>query len=711
MESKQKYLIIGGGAVVREYYIPALSYLKILDAVTVIEPDSKSAALLRQAKINVIEEKFEKYFYQNDINYDFAIITLPNHLHELAIKICLKNNITVLCEKPLSLSMESCNRIIDYQNHSDKKVYTGMVRRFMPSFMAMYNNLHLVGNVKEVIVEDGNPFAWVADSYAFFDPRNGGVLADMGVHYLDLLYKLFGSIEAFTYEDDAEGGVEANCTYQLKTQNDIPIVLKLSRTTKLKNKFEIIGSRGKLWIEKDKFDTCYFSSVKESIHEIRIKNAFNDPKLNYTFEACFVQQLTSFFNQDKSLVNLEDATAVVKLIEDAYQKKSSKSSVINKDQPSYFITGGTGFIGTALIERLWNNGIRNIKAPVRSYKNCAPIARLKIELPRLDLLDYDAVKQSIKGWQYVIHLAYAADGANAYEMNVTATQNVIKAACEQGAEAVVVLSTMNVYGLPNGEVTENTSQKPAGGAYGKTKKIMQEWVLNFAKSQSKTRIVVLNPTCVYGPNGKTYTTLPITLAKHNRFCWVDEGKGLANIVYIENLLDAIMQALLVKNAHAQNFIITDGTLTWKEFLSPFLGKKKEQIISLKKEDLLNGSFNEKSNLKQIKNYLLSNFEFVSLINAHPYLGSFKKVLFSRLPQFRNKLANQRQVVWDVASADNLSSAQEEKFNPPIWLNELFGFNSSQFSAAKAKEILRWTPAIDIATGIKQTKKWLESNHE
>lgn len=708
MRNNTKWLIIGGGAVVREYYIPAFTYLKLLGAITIVEPEPKAAALLRSVGIKVIESTYQDFFSKLETKYDFAIITLPNYLHENAIQLCLEQLITVLCEKPLSLSIESCLRIQNYQKQSASKVYTGMVRRYMPSFKALKNSLHLLGEIQSVDVEDGNPFAWVADTYTFFDPKNGGVLADMGVHYLDLLYHLFGGLTATDYKDDAEGGVEANSTYHLKTPNHVPVSLKLSRTHTLKNKFEVKGTNGRLWIEKDQFAFCYFEGQDQTTHQIKVNDAFADTKLNYIFEACFIEQLTRLLEQDKSLVNIEEATAVVSLIEWAYQKRSPRT-IITNDEESYFITGGTGFIGTALINRLWDKGIHHIKAPVRSYKNCAAIARFKIDLPRLDLLDYNAVKESLKGKKYIVHLAYSTDGVNAYDLNVIATQNILKAACEQGAEAVVVMSTMNVYGFPEGEVTENSTQNPAGGEYGKTKKIMQEWCLKFAQTQSKTRIVVLNPTCVYGPNGKTYTTLPLVLAQSNRFCWVDDGKGLANVVYIENLLDAIEKALSVKAAHGQNFIISDGVLTWKEFLGPLLGERAAQIRSLSKIELLRGSFNEKSDLKQIMRFLLSNFELVSLINAHPYLGRIKKNLFSKLPSFRGKLDDQRQIVWSTLSDGNLTNQSEEKFNPPVWLNDLFGTNNSHFSAKKANEILNWNSTVDIKTGIEITEKWLKSS--
>ncbi|KQN30883.1 hypothetical protein ASE92_19285 [Pedobacter sp. Leaf41] len=704
----RKYLIIGGGAVVQEYYLKAFEHLNLLNSITIVEPNVETYQYLKSKGISVVNFGFREFFAQDQTDYNYAIITLPNHLHEEAIALCLDKGIPILCEKPMVLTTSACNRISDVEIKTNQHVYTGMVRRYMPSYLALRKSLNLVGEINEVRIEDGNPFAWVADSYAFFDPKNGGVLADMGVHYLDLVYHLFGALKPFKYEDDYEGGVEANVNYALKNESGIEISIKLSRTEKLKNTFEIIGTNGRLWMDKDKFESCFFSPEDGIVYEIKLNNAFTDRSLQYIFEACFVEQLLRFSSKDKSLVKVADAKAVITLIEWAYENR--KTTLAKTSEDTYLITGGTGFIGTALTEHLWRKGVQNITVPVRGYKNCASVARFDINLPKVNLLNYESVLQTVAGKQFIIHLAYSTDSKNAYNINVEATKNVVKAACEQSAEAVVVLSTMNVYGFPNGIVNENTNGKPAGGDYGKSKKIMQDWCLEFAKTQTRTRIIVLNPTCVYGPNGKTYTTLPLTLANSNRFCWIDNGNGMANVVYIDNLLDAIEKSLKVKEAHGLNFIINDDTLTWKSFLSPLLLDKTSQIENLDTNSLLTQNFKEKTNLKKIARYLVANYEFVSLINQHPVLGGIKKAIFKRIPKFRNKLDGEREIEWTGNGTENLTKDFSQPFNPPIWLNELFGNTNSEFSSEKAEEILGWKSAVSTEEALKKTQHWLSQRN-
>jgi predicted dehydrogenase len=217
------WLILGGGAVVREYYLPAFQYLGLLDEILIIEPsiDNSIKIELLFENIKIKSITFQKYFKDENIDSSInkCIIALPNHLHKEAIGYCISNGINFLCEKPLSLIPKDVQQISLESNAKNIISGIAMVRRFMPSYLALKKAFksNIVGELISVEISDGAPFTWVADSAAFFDRRNGGVLADMGIHYLDLLFDLFGSeIIPFKYTHDSEGGVEANCKIDLR---------------------------------------------------------------------------------------------------------------------------------------------------------------------------------------------------------------------------------------------------------------------------------------------------------------------------------------------------------------------------------------------------------------------------------------------------------------------------------------------------------------
>ena len=194
------------------------------------------------------------------------------------------------------------------------------------------------------------------------------------------------------------------------------------------------------------------------------------------------------------------------------------------------------------MERLGASAACDIVAPVRSYRTCAQVARFPISMPRVDLLDYEQVRKSVAGARFVFHLAYGRDGPQQERVTIEGTRNVVEAAIETGAEAVVVLSTIYVFGQPPAEVDEAWPYRPVGGVYGTSKALMERWCMHRAQGSGHTRIVVLNASCVYGPGGDAYTALPVRLATEGGFCWINDGRGAANYTYVENLVDAMLLA-------------------------------------------------------------------------------------------------------------------------------------------------------------------------
>src|SRR5262249_24350575 len=114
---------------------------------------------------------------------------------------------------------------------------------------------------------------------------------------------------------------------------------------------------------------------------------------------------------------------------------------------------------------------------------------------------------------------------------------------------------------------------------------MEGWCLARAQSSLTTRIVILNPTCVFGPGGGAYTSLPVDLARQGQFYWVNGGNGLCNYNYVENLLDAMIGAAQVPEAHGNRFIINDGAISWREFLGPLIAPVARDVPNYTPDEL------------------------------------------------------------------------------------------------------------------------------
>jgi nucleoside-diphosphate-sugar epimerase/predicted dehydrogenase len=671
--------------------------------------------------------------------FEAAVIALPNRFHAEATAQALEHGLHVLCEKPLALTRAACEELARVATQHERVLAAGMVRRLLPSFDMLRQALRqgLIGEVAEIDVEDGEPYAWTSDSGAAFQLENGGVLADMGVHYLDLIEEFGGATQPVTYTDDTHGGVEANLEYTLRTTKDgAPIRLRLSRTRRLRNTFACHGRLGTLVVEKERFDGCWWRSARTGGETWLQPRTSRTP----TLEACFTQELSDFARrirgEEAPTVSAERAASTIGLIEWAYRNRRGRHngrsdvgyteealSQIGPALPAsrVCITGATGFIGAHLVERLGQTGQHQMVAPVRSYRTCAPIARFPVIMPRCDLLDYNQVRAAVADARFVFHLAYGRDGPQPERVTIEGTRNVVEAAIAAGSEAVVVLSTIYVFGQPAGEVDEAWPYHPIGGVYGTSKALMERWCLRRAQSSPRTRIVVLCPSCVYGPAGDAYTALPVRLARDAGFCWIDDGRGAANYTYVENLVDAMLLGATAAEAHGRRFIINDGTGTWRSFLGQLLGDLAENLPTFTRAQLRElHRHRHRPNLVDVARIAMSD-QSVRTALRETRLG--EAALWGAEHATPGVMARMRRG-WHAARHHTLSAATQHAMGgaapdpdgelpaaglPPVWLADLFGPANTAFRSDTARSVLGWGPGVNLEAGMQATRAWVEAN--
>lgn len=716
MSAPPRLLLLGGGAVVREYYLPALRALGWLPAALVADPSGPALAAIRREQPGAALWQVDYAAALAGLaalpGFDAAVVALPNWLHEEAVLACLDRGLHVLCEKPLALSEAACRRMGAAAERAGRVLAVGMVRRLLPSFSAAREALAqgLIGELRAIDIEDGGPFAWGSESGAFFRPESGGVLADMGVHYLDLAAELAGPLTPLRVWHDGRGGVEANCAVELSAPGGVAVRIALSRTRPLRNTAIIRGALGELVVEKDGFERCRWRRGDGALGGELAPGAPPAPGPWPTaFHACFARQLTEFAaaiaGERPPPVSAAEAAASAAIIEWAYRPGPPRPAPGGPGLPAgaSVVTGGTGFIGAHLVGRLAELGHAPIRVPVRGYRTCAEAARFPVELPRADLLDYDAARATVEGARYVFHLAYGREGDDAARVTVEGTRNVVEAAIAAGCACVVVLSTVFVFGQPPGAaVDEGWPYRPAGGEYGRSKAEMERWCLERAASSGATRVAVLNPACVYGPRGRTYTATPVELARAGRFAWVEGGRGRANYLHVDNLVDAMLLAAASPAAHGRRLIISDGATSWRLLLGPMLGGLAERLPSYGAEELRGLARRQpRPSLLDVARVAAANQRVIDTLArtaAFELASAAAPRLIGRARRFRR--ASQSA----VAAAPPAAAPAL----PPDWLAEIYGPADTLYLATQARELLRWSPRIDLPAGLGQTVAWLRA---
>lgn len=251
------------------------------------------------------------------------------------------------------------------------------------------------------------------------------------------------------------------------------------------------------------------------------------------------------------------------------------------------ITGATGFIGQALIQRLLHEGYA-VNALYRNPEKINGKAEAGLSYVKGDILDPGSLDHAVKGCDAVFHLAAFAklwdkDPDSWYRINVTGTENVLTAAKNAGVKKFILTSTAGKYGPSNnGTVTENTKRTvPYLTPYEETKDISEQRARDMANDQFK--VVILNPTRVYGPgllsesNGVTRMADMFVNGRYNVI--PGNGRSIGNYVYIDDVVEGHLLAL--KNGKSkENYLLAGENASFNDFfkvLSEVSGVQKQMM--------------------------------------------------------------------------------------------------------------------------------------
>jgi nucleoside-diphosphate-sugar epimerase len=367
------------------------------------------------------------------------------------------------------------------------------------------------------------------------------------------------------------------------------------------------------------------------------------------------------------------------------------------------ITGATGFIGVHLVDHLARGATAPLTVTFRSYASCATVSRFPVTYARLDLTNPGDLRALVRGQRYVFHLAVSRNPDTEQQVTVEGTRQLVEACIAEGVESVVILSTMYVMGHEQGVIDETAPYRPIGGSYGRAKAEMEQWVLTRARSARATRLTVLIPTCVYGPGGDTYTEGPVSFAREGRFAWIDGGQGIANVVYVTNLVDAMVLAATTPAAHGERFIVSDDSLTWRAFLTPLLGPWAGRVPA---PDA--AAFEQMCHVAETPTGVR---DVVRAVVRSPDVWDAvtRTRIATRLRPLVKKYApavvRLRRQARPFAATPPTDAAAPV---PPLWLREVFGPASARFKADKAAAQLGWTPSTPTSRALALTASWLEA---
>lgn len=223
------------------------------------------------------------------------------------------------------------------------------------------------------------------------------------------------------------------------------------------------------------------------------------------------------------------------------------------------VTGGAGFIGSHLVDRLlqdrhsvtvidnFSTGRPENLAHQRDNKNLAIIKE--------DISDREKIIPHFKNIEAVFHVAGLADivpsivnPANYYKANVSGTMSVVEASRLSQVKKFIYAASSSCYGIPDVYPTPETAPIRPQYPYALTKYLGEQIVLHWGKVY-KLPVISLRLFNVYGPRSRTCGTygavFGVFLAQklnHEPFTVVGDGAQKRDFIYVSDVVDAFVSA-------------------------------------------------------------------------------------------------------------------------------------------------------------------------
>ncbi len=232
------------------------------------------------------------------------------------------------------------------------------------------------------------------------------------------------------------------------------------------------------------------------------------------------------------------------------------------------VTGGTGFVGSHLVEALLARGVGEVRCLVRSDPKW--LAGMPVTHVHGDLFSGDALRDALQGAEAVYHVAgmtRARDQATLDRANVGGTRSLLAAVRDAAPDVreLVVTSSLEAMGpnrvMPGGApvpATEADAPRPLS-MYGRSKATMERMV---ADEFSDLRPVVVRPPAVYGPREADIFEM-IRAASRGVFAVVGDGRARRlSLVHVRDLVAGMV--LAAQTPGETYFIGSERGYAWSE---------------------------------------------------------------------------------------------------------------------------------------------------
>jgi nucleoside-diphosphate-sugar epimerase len=239
-----------------------------------------------------------------------------------------------------------------------------------------------------------------------------------------------------------------------------------------------------------------------------------------------------------------------------------------------FVTGGSGFIGGRLIERLRAEGLE-VRGLARSDASAEAVAARGAEPVRGDLNDVRAMREGAQGADFFFHAAAKVEDWGPREdferINVQGTRDALDAAADSGVRRFVHVGTEAALlaGQPLENANELTPLRPDSPAlYSATKAKAEQAVRDADRESFET--VVIRPRFVWGKGDTSLLPTMVEIVESGRWRWIGGGRHRTSTTHVDNTVEGLWLGA-TRGRPGSVYFVTDGEpVVFRDFVTRLL---------------------------------------------------------------------------------------------------------------------------------------------
>jgi nucleoside-diphosphate-sugar epimerase len=248
------------------------------------------------------------------------------------------------------------------------------------------------------------------------------------------------------------------------------------------------------------------------------------------------------------------------------------------------VTGGTGFVGSHLVERLLRNGY-SVTCLVRDFRHLRWLDHMDVRFTQGDCTQPESIAAAVQGVSLVFHCAGVTKAIHArdyYRVNHLGTKNLLEACARYnpGIEKFILVSSQAAAGpSPDGRPVYGGNEPHPVSDYGRSKLLGEDEARGY---KDRFPIVILRPSSVYGPRDVDVYEL-FRWANRGLTIEMSGGDRYLNLCYVEDLTAALLLAAEFKTESGNVYFVAENkAYSWSYFRALLLstGGVKARTIKL-----------------------------------------------------------------------------------------------------------------------------------